>query len=177
MVIKCGDGIEKLVMRYIFLIFCFMFYFSTIVGNLIQWLIFVLPSSMILILSILQMIRTLYFSKDGCVISLLCFDKFYRWDEIKIRRIQKLRGYHWSEPYKKAVYFCSKRKHRFSWLKPNKHLLRPMSFFYVHFLPDRPLEGREKWYPTEYAVDEKEFMDKMAEWGVELEEEERTAFF
>ena len=47
----------------------------------------------------------------------------------------------------------------------------------MHFLPERPLTAREKKFPTDYAVDEKEFMDKMTEWGVELEEEERTAFF
>ena len=86
-------------------------------------------------------------------------------------------GYHWAEPYEKAVYFCSKRKYRFSWLRPNKHLLHPMSVFYVNFALNRPMTEREKRCLADYVVDEKEFMDKMAEWGVELEEEEQIAFF
>ena len=175
MVIKRGDGNAMQIRICIVAILYTVFEFGTLTDNLIEWLIPTLLCSMYF-LCILRMIRTIYFTKDGCVISLLWFDKFYRWDEIKIKRIQRLGWYHTSEPYTKVVYFCSKRIHKFSWLKPNKYLLFPMSFFYVHFLPARPLTEREKKFPTDYAVDEKEFVAKMDEWGVELEEDERTAF-
>lgn len=176
MVIKCGSGTGTQVKGCIFFICYFTFEFVRDANNLIEWVVPTLLTSMLFIMLIMKMSRTIYLTKDGCVISLWNFDKFYRWDEMETRKVQSLGWLHTSEPYTKAVYFCNKRIHKFSWLKPNKYLLRPMSFFYVHFLPERPLTKRENKFPTDYAVDEKEFMEKMAEWGVKLEDEERTAF-
>lgn len=176
MVIKCGAGIATQVKGCIFFIFYFAYEFIKDADNPIEWIVPSLLSSMLFIMLIMKMIRTICITKDGCLISLWRFDKFYRWDELETRKVQRLGWHHTSEPYSKAVYFCNKRIHKFSWLKPNKYLLRPMSFFYVHFLPERPLTKIENKFPLDYAVDEKEFMAKMAEWGIELEEEKRTAF-
>ena len=177
MVIKCGEGNKMQILGLIFCFCYFMYESARLADDFVQFLILGLLCSTMIVMLLLRICRTIYMTKDGCVISLLWFDKFYRWDEIKIKRIQRLGWYHTSEPYTKVVYFCSKRIHKFSWLKPNKYLLFPMSFFYVHFLPARPLTEREKKFPTDYAVDEKEFMAKMDEWGVELEVDERIAYY
>ena len=156
---------------------------SALAGDyFIAVLILTFPLVIFCIMHILYVSRTIYFSKEGCMVCLWRFYKIYKWEEIQTRRVEELGWrhlYRWvNAPSTKIVYFSNKRIKKFSRL----HLLwyhpRLMSFFYVHFLPEnfyeyghpgKPLPERDRKYLSEYAVNGKEFMARMKEWGVELE--------
>ena len=140
------------------------------------------PVVIFCIMHILYVSRTFYFSKEGCMVCLWRFCKIYKWEEIQTRRVEELGWSHlysWvNAPSTKIVYFSNKRIKKFSRLHLLRYQPRLLSFFYVHFLPEnfykyrqpgKPLPERERKYLSEYAVDGKEFMAKMKEWGVELE--------
>ena len=140
------------------------------------------PVVIFCIMHILYVSRTFYFSKEGCMVCLWRFYKIYKWEEIQTRRVEELGWkhlYRWvNAPSTKIVYFSNKRIKKFSWLHLLWYQPRLLSFFYVHFLPEnfyeygsskKLLPERERKYLSEYAVNGKEFMARMKEWGVELE--------
>lgn len=113
--------------------------------------------------------RTIRVDADGCTVKFLLFKKFYRWSDLKTKRIedyrQRLGRY---DPYAKGVVFSKKENFRTPQsLTLSLYLqfcLNPFRFFFVLFKP------ANKNGSGAYEVDEQEFLEKMAEYGVELDD-------
>ena len=116
--------------------------------------------------------RTIIMSRDGCLVKLLWIQKFYRWDDFKTRRYEE----YWevppierSSPYEKGAFFCPYKLRRKPWRKAASRAMgSPLAFYhiYVYFYPNYAFDS----FPIYYAADETEFRQKMALWGVTMEE-------
>ena len=126
--------------------------------------------------------RTLEMNAEGCVVSYLWYRKEYRWEEFKVKRIEKCRfSLAYQTMYKKLVYFSPKAVHKPRMIQPELYgsLLHPFSFICINFIPPGALPKEEAYKTFKYEfekgrsfeVDEKLFREKMQEWGVELTEE------
>ena len=122
--------------------------------------------------------RTLILDEKGCTIRFWKYQKTYRWEEFKIKRMEDYRNIYRSStdqiPFSSVVFFSTKKLHKPDIMQFFTYniFLRPFSFsfFYVYFkVEDMHWGGYLVPYPEIYPVDEKEFLEKMQEWGVELE--------
>ena len=120
--------------------------------------------------------RTLILDEKGCTIRFWKYQKTYRWEEFKIKRMEDYRDISRTPtdqiPYSAFVFFSVKNWHKPMKMKPDTYatFLHPFSFsyFFVYFHVDSAWSGRKRCIRY-YDVDEKEFLEKMQEWGVELE--------
>lgn len=145
--------------------------YETSTGD-IYFLNFLLGSVSVLLYSILisswiGVRRTFIMSKDGCKISFWHYQKIYKWEEFKtkaevdytyaMKSLAEL-------PYKRGVLFSIHDEYSSKWRRL-LGIFHPLSSIGIYFIPD------EKKFPYDekYAVDEKIFLGKMKEWGVELE--------
>lgn len=123
-------------------------------------------------------VRTFIFDEDGCIIILPTKKRVkYSWDELKTKRIQPV-----FYPSKSAVIgsYAEAAVFAVDTINPKK-LKNPIGACYpwnwtkiccVNFIPKRRLEPEyiEKKQTVEvYGYSKEEFMEKMREWGVELE--------
>ena len=112
--------------------------------------------------------RTLVMDKDGCTVKFLCFKKTYKWQELKTVRVESFDGcFQDKTSYIKGVIFSPKANLRpFRWVKPLSNIWRNhFDFFFVYF---RTIKEENSVGIRYYEVDEAEFMEKLAEWGVEV---------
>ena len=113
--------------------------------------------------------RTIIMSEKGCVVSFRNHQREYKWEEFKVKAVEDFSRTYWGlTAYEKAAIFSPRYIHKPWWWQPTTYgvYLHPFSFIYIYFTP----EEKNSWNYTNYEVDEKEFMEKMREWGIELDE-------
>lgn len=129
--------------------------------------------------------RTIAMSEKGCTISLWHYKKEYMWDDFKVKAVVDISNTFRPSSeliYEKGIIFSlhALRKRKLSFarkrklsstrkmeLSPSGYCAEhPFSYVCIYFTP----EQKKIWHDTYYEVDEKVFMEKMKEWGIELEE-------
>lgn len=127
--------------------------------------------------------RTFTMDETGCTVSILCYKKHYRWDELQLKQYVTYEGILRSasrSPCTKVAEFCSKKvnipkkmdAHSFSCYR------HPLSFIFVQFPPSKTWdkdisESTQMMNPIVYEADEELFRANMEEWGVEMTETKR----
>ena len=120
--------------------------------------------------------RKIELTKEGCMISFLWIKRRYSWEEYPVKKIERYSDRYnpWapSTPYEEGAVFSKvpvKRSKKYRPEEPRSYLTRYVfSTVWVCF---RNEECKRKWaYNTGlFEVDKEEFLQKMEEWGVELE--------
>ena len=108
--------------------------------------------------------RTLILDEKGCTIRFWKYQKTYRWEEFKIKRMEDYRDIYRAPtdqiPYLAFVFFSVKNAHKPMKMEPDTYatFLHPFSFsyFFVYFHVDSAWSGRKRCIRY-YDVDEKEF--------------------
>lgn len=129
----------------------------------------------------MTMDRTLIMDEEGCTVSFLGFRKKYLWKNLRIKRIE--RYYYSNGAYNdyddsRAIVFSVHRIHKPRWMQAYDYsfLIHPFSFFFV-YCPSLHSDGKEnkkRWYSL-YEVNEREFLEQMKNWNVELEDTRRKS--
>ena len=110
--------------------------------------------------------RTFVLDKDGCTVKFLGYQKTYKWSELQTKRVVDFKRSFGEPPYKACVILSpKKRKNRRLKLTSFALYFHPFSIMFIFFDPH---EKREWSCPEMYSVDEEAFMQKMAEWNVEI---------
>lgn len=117
--------------------------------------------------------RKLTMDEFGCEVDFYGFKRHYRWEEFKVKQlIDQRNAIGHKNPYDKGVTFCTHKIRKPKWIKIGEYcsIMHPWSVVYVEFIPEK----MSRWDPGEYqhsmATDEKEFLARMKEWNIELEE-------
>lgn len=117
--------------------------------------------------------KTIIMDEKGCTLKLWRYKKVYTWGELKEKYIEYCRGYVTEAPYSVTVIFSTQKLNKSKKMLPTNYnmFFHPFSFsfFYVYFKVEDMTWNYTSIYPDIYPVDEKEFLEKMQEWGVELE--------
>ena len=121
--------------------------------------------------------KTIIMSENGCTLCLWKYQRTYKWEDFKVKRMEDSRDIYHSptdqSPFSAIVVFSTKnlRTPDIMQFFTYNTFFRPFSFsfFYIYFKVDDMHWHSLLPYPEIYVVDEKEFMEKMQEWGVELE--------
>ena len=120
--------------------------------------------------------RKIELTKEGCIISFLWIKRRYSWEEYPVKKIERYSDQYnsWAPvtPYEEGAVFSKvsvKRSKKYRPVETRSYLTRYVfSTIWVCF---RNEECEKKWsYNTGlFEVDKEEFLQKMEEWGVELE--------
>ena len=121
--------------------------------------------------------RKIELTKEGCIISFLWTKRRYSWEEYPIKKVERYsdRYNSWAPltPYDEGAVFSKvpvKRSKKYRPAEPRSYLTRYVfSTVWVCF---RNEMCKKKWtcyYTDFFEVDKEEFLQKMEEWGVELE--------
>ena len=126
-----------------------------------------------LICWIISVGKTIIMNEKGCTLCLWKYKKSYTWAELKIRYIEDKRDtYGKPGAYSAYAIFSTHKINKSRKTAPYTYnwVFHPFSFsfFYVFFQVKNMMWGYKVCVDI-YPVDEKEFMEKMQEWGVELE--------
>ncbi|MDO4337448.1 MAG: hypothetical protein Q4C91_05075 [Eubacteriales bacterium] len=126
--------------------------------------------------------RTLIMDERGCTVCFLWLKKEYRWEELKVKRIEdyrKCRGRRGQPPYKGGAVFSRRdnihrpaRKDLVNYLLFHPIIVITTFFVYFELEPEVKKKGGFTGAGI-YEVDEKVFRENMKKWGVELEEPEK----
>ncbi|MDO4337444.1 MAG: hypothetical protein Q4C91_05055 [Eubacteriales bacterium] len=125
--------------------------------------------------------RTLIMDERGCTVCFLWLKKEYRWEELKVKRIEDYSKCMGSKgPHYKggAVFSLRDNIHRPAWKHLGDYLalhpIKVLTSFFVYFEMKPGVKKKEgdTGYGY-YEVDEKVFRENMKKWGVELEEPEK----
>lgn len=118
--------------------------------------------------------KTIELNKAGCKVSFLLYHREYKWEELKVKRYINysglLRGRYYI-PYTLGAEFSpniipkNKRWHPVVHCK----LINPLKYIYICFPPSET-NSHSKGYIHAYEIDEVEFKNKIAKWGITLEE-------
>ena len=124
-------------------------------------------------------------SKDGCLIKVFFWKRFYRWNTFKTVRLLDFGQYikggnHGNAPYfSEGILFCTRRipKYPVKVDPPTYFLLRdPLGLrsFYIQFPPESAYTTKMEFGVLEYGfypyrVDRAEFMSRVEEWGLKIE--------
>ena len=146
---------------------CFFVYFG---GNIEIYLLLCLIFQIFTVKTICLFFKTLYINDSGCTVKVWFSKRFYKWSELKTIRIEDDYEFRFGargETYKKGVVFSTRENFKTPWfmttLSYMQMCINPFSFFVVFFEP----EDNKKRLGI-YEVKESEFIEKMAEYGVEL---------
>ena len=174
MIVKYGKAIWWQVA--IWILICVNFLLNAINRNnpLLAVTLILLLEVLLSMAMVVSSFRTFCFSRDGLEVRLFKYRKFYRWDEIQTKRIEWYRIHHPKVPYIGAAFFCERPIIKGSWLKANLYPFHLLSYVYVMFPNPGELTAREKWFSTSYSVNQEEFVRKLSEWGVELQDNENV---
>lgn len=121
--------------------------------------------------------RKLLMDKEGCRVSFLIFNRFYRWDELSIKRLEdyshmKYDGVRWNHtnPYKEGVFFSYKQVKKRANILPRNYCKRkrPWSTFFVNFYP---YGLQENWQKKLKDTDKIDFLD-ILEFKIECQKRE-----
>lgn len=122
--------------------------------------------------------RTFVFDKNGITVKFCKFSKFFKWEELKTKRIEDystdIRLKHMKHPYVKAAVFSAKVIRNPFKFYPCYYTIfavlftDPFKYIFVYFDPHL---GNKAPYnmPHMYEVDEAEFKKCMIEWNVDIE--------
>lgn len=137
-----------------------------------------------LLLYIPSFFKELQMSKDGCLIKVFLWKRFYRWNAFETIRLldfgQCGGSNHGNAPYfSEGILFCTRRipKYPVKVDPPTYFLLRdPLGLrsFYIQFPPESAYTTKMEFGVLEYGfypyrVDRAEFMSKVEEWGLKIE--------
>lgn len=123
--------------------------------------------------SIFETSKKLIMDKEGCTVSVWGYKKTYKWKELCVKQIVYNTGIgsrkSCNTQYIESVIFSLqpvKRKKQ-AYITSHEKTRYWKTLFYVNFV----LEGKKKQpYMGLYEVEKEEFLSKMQEWGVELED-------
>ena len=115
--------------------------------------------------------RKLKMNKDGCIISLGRFERFYTWDQFAIKSVKRYKsGKLFQADYEKCVFFsiryCKTKEGAFT---GNCLCLHPWSCFTIHSAQD---PNKKDWGRHSLKINEVDahlFKEKMQKWGVKVE--------
>lgn len=116
--------------------------------------------------------RTIVLNHEGIEVSFLNYRKKYLWEDLQTKQLIDYRNAYGScYPYEKGVLFSKKYLLRPRWLSLDSYAdtFHPWHAIYINFYSGKDLGNVSS---NRYLVDEKEFMAKMQEWGIELEEKD-----
>lgn len=121
--------------------------------------------------------KTIIMNEKGCTLYFWKYQRTYKWEEFKVKHMDDRRNIYHSPtdqaPYSSFVLFSVKELHKPKNMLPDTYNCYfcpfSFSFFYVYFKVDDMHSSKPLPYPEIYTVDEKEFLEKMQQWGVELE--------
>lgn len=88
--------------------------------------------------------RVLVMSKEGCKVSFWKIHRFYKWNELKVKRYENYKGMRYGTPrglkqgYEEGIFFSLKKDKKPKWMPPKTYCCwrRPWSAFFVNFYPD-----------------------------------------
>ncbi len=134
--------------------------------------LFNLPAFLVAFSGLVSTGRRFFIDKSGCTVYFWKFKKKYTWQQLKTKRIERyncpsmLRGGP-SPPYLTEVILFPRTIHKPLFIRPSLYsMLHPFSCIYFNFALKE--EGFE--YSRYYEVEEETFLQRMKEWGVDLEE-------
>lgn len=121
--------------------------------------------------------RTVEMSAEGCTVRFLRYKKFYRWDELQVKRMADYRYCNWGGhgsrkviEYDEGAEFSPKPVRRREGTSPPSYCVcHPLTYIYVNFR-NKAAEEASKFSEHVCEIDKEFFLAKMAEWGVVLEE-------
>ena len=171
-----GSGIAYCILLLLMIIFAF---FND------AWRIVMYIVGIPLLLYIPSFFKELQMSKDGCLIKVFFWKRFYRWNTFKTVRLLDFSQYtkggnHGNAPYfSEGILFCTRRipKYPVKVDPPTYFLLRdPLGLrsFYIQFPPESAYTTKMAFGVLEYGfypyrADRAEFMSKVEEWGLKIE--------
>ena len=164
-------------------VFAIKLFLATVkAGNKIDMLLVILVIFIILLIylscvfDLINIGRRIELTKEGCMISFLWIKRKYSWEEYPVKKVERYSDQYNSlapsTPYEEGAVFSKvpvKRSKKYRPEEPQSYLTRYVfSTVWVCF---RNEECKRKWaYNTGlFEVDKEEFLQKMEEWGVELE--------
>ena len=131
---------------------------------------------LVAVLYLIDFGRKIELTKEGCMISFLWIKRRYSWEEYPVKKIERYSDQYnsWAPvtPYEEGAVFSKvpvKHSKKYRPAEPRSYLTRYVfSTVWVCF---RNEECGKKWSYNDglYEVDKEEFLQKMEEWGVELE--------
>ena len=134
---------------------------------------------LVAVLYLIDFGRKIELTKEGCMISFLWIKRRYSWEEYPVKKIERYSDQYnsWAPvtPYEEGAVFSKvpvKHSKKYRPAETRSYLTRYVfSTVWVCF---RNEECKKKWsYNTGwFEVDKEEFLQKMEEWGVELEKPE-----
>ena len=141
---------------------------------MVLWTLIILLACLYFGFGLVNVGRKIELTKEGCTISLLWIKRRYAWEEYLVKKVEKYSGqYNSGAPltaYEEGAVFSKvpvKRSKRYRPAEDRSYLTRYVfSTVWVCFRN----ECNKKIYNTGlFEVDKEEFLQKMKEWGVELE--------
>lgn len=149
---------------------------NVIVGKEIRMLIISFLPLLILFRYWVATGRTIEMNREGCKISFLWYKKEYKWNELRYIKYENAEDtiLWYKTAFVKWVIFSRKVIHKPKWISPPIYcmILHPLSVFFVHFQPD--VDRLQERIPVVYCVKEEMFRRYLAEWGVEIQGDEKS---
>ena len=134
----------------------------------------------ILFVYIVDLGRKVELSKEGCTVSFLFIKRRYAWEEYRIKKVEEYYGgptWERKTPYKEGVIFSKVSVKRPSKYRPEKPYLHSFheAFFTVWICFQNEMSVKKMFgYQPLYDVDRNMLFRKMEEWGIELEQPEKS---
>ena len=131
---------------------------------------------LVVVLYLIYIGRRIELTKEECIISFLWIKRRYSWEEYPIKKVERYSKYRsiWAPntPYDEGAVFSKvpvKHSKRYRPEEPRWYLTRYV--FSTVWICFRNEECGKKWSYNDglYEVDKEESLQKMEEWGVELE--------
>ena len=123
--------------------------------------------------------RRIELTKEGCIISFLWIKRRYSWEEYPVKKIERYSDQYnsWAPvtPYEEGAVFSKVPvKHSKKYRPAETRSFLTWYVFSTVWICFRNEECKKKWayYTDLFEVDKEEFLQKMEEWGVELEKPE-----
>ena len=152
-------------------------------GNKIDMLLVILVIFIILLIylscvfDLIDIGRRIELTKEGCMISFLWIKRKYSWEEYPVKKIERYSDQYnsWapSTPYDEGAVFSKvpvKRSKKYRPAEPRSYLTRYVfSTVWVCFRNEECKKRKWAYNTGLFEVDKEEFLQKMEEWGVELE--------
>ena len=120
--------------------------------------------------------RKIELTKEGCMISFLWIKRRYSWEEYPVKKIERYSDQYnsWAPvtPYEEGAVFSKVPvKHSKKYRPAETRSFLTWYVFSTVWICFRNEECKKKWayYTDLFEVDKEEFLQKMEEWGVELE--------
>ena len=134
---------------------------------------------LVAVLYLIDFGRKIELTKEGCMISFLWIKRRYSWEEYPIKKVERYSIYRslWAPntPYDEGAVFSKVPvKHSKKYQPGETRSFLTRYVFSTVWICFRNEECGKKWSYNDglYEVDKKEFLQKMEEWGVELEKPE-----